>query len=259
MEDADQIIHNLYISPFETVSYYAVFDGHGGSNCADFLKENLHKIIKKHIKGESVVENWRQPLIDAFIECDQSFCDQYYEIGKFMGSAAVVCMIVEDKMVICNLGDSRIILSQNGQAIQLSRDHKPQLPEETKRIEANGGVVLFGRVQGKLAVSRAFGDFELKIASESEETTGSLVSNEPEIHIIPITSSDEFIIIGCDGLYEAYTNQELVRLVRDKLRKMPLCEQDPQRVIKDIVSEATHSRRTADNVSALLITLSGGI
>ena len=28
-------------------SFFAIYDGHGGSNCADYLKDNLHTIILK--------------------------------------------------------------------------------------------------------------------------------------------------------------------------------------------------------------------
>ena len=34
------------------VTYYAVFDGHGGPECADFLAENLHVEIKKCFMDE---------------------------------------------------------------------------------------------------------------------------------------------------------------------------------------------------------------
>lgn len=259
MEDSDQILHNLFIDPFDVVSYYAVYDGHGGSKCSEYLKENLHKYFKKNLSGISEIENWPQHIYKACLDCDQDFREKFSEIGRFMGSAAIVCLIVENKLIVCNIGDSRVVISRNGQAVQLSADHKPDLQEERKRIEDNGGIVLFGRVMGKLAVSRAFGDFDLKTTSEIDKITGPLVSVEPEINIYSLTQSDEFIIVGCDGLFEAYTNQKLVKLARDKLRKMHICEQDPQRVMREIVSEAVQTRSTSDNVTALLIALSGGI
>mmetsp|Transcript_30016 Transcript_30016/g.29714 ORF Transcript_30016/g.29714 Transcript_30016/m.29714 type:complete len:148 (+) Transcript_30016:267-710(+) len=146
--------------------------------------------------------------------------------------------------------------------MQLSRDHKPYLPDESKRIEENGGNVIFGRVQGKLAVSRAFGDFEFKENQclEDEDLIGELVIAEPEIEIVEINKeTDEFIVLGCDGLFEAFSNEDLVFQIRQKIRKMSPFEQDPQFIIKDIVKQAVADGLTSDNVSAILILLSGGI
>eukprot|EP01034_Spumella_vulgaris_P045969 gene45969-57311_t len=65
-----------------------------------------------------------------------------------------------------NAGDSRTVLSQNGQAIELTKDHKPNDPIEKMRIEKLGGFVkkVAGchRVMGNLAMSRALGDGYLK-------------------------------------------------------------------------------------------------
>jgi serine/threonine protein phosphatase PrpC len=44
----------------------------------------------------------------------------------------------------------------------LTIKHKPSDPSEKERVEKNGGHVIFGRVLGSLAVSRAFGDIEFK-------------------------------------------------------------------------------------------------
>lgn len=260
MEDSEKIIHNLFIEPFESISYYAVFDGHGGPKCSEFLKDNLHNYIKQLLQKNQIIENWPRLLIKAFKICDKAFKSQFPEDSKCMGSVAIIVIIVENTLIVCNLGDSRAILSRDGNSVALSRDHKPDLQEESLRIEKNGGYVFFGRVQGKLAVSRAFGDYELKDFPFEDEIIGPLVSVKPEIGIFEINPfHDEFIIIGCDGLFEAYTNEELVSLVRKKISRMPLFEQDPQRVIRDVVAEAVIDQRTSDNVSAILIMLSGGI
>ena len=44
-------------------------------------------------------------------------------------------------------------------AVGLSEDHKPDNFYEIKRIRAAGHTVEFSRVDGALALSRAFGDF----------------------------------------------------------------------------------------------------
>merc|ERR1719454_1552968 len=75
-------------------------------------------------------------------------------------------------MHIAHVGDSRCVLGRwidgKWNHVELTFDHKPDLPEERKRIEAAGGKVVFDgyfnyRVyakngQGGLNMSRAMGD-----------------------------------------------------------------------------------------------------
>ena len=89
------------------------------------------------------------------------------------GSTAVTCMLQPPaapggprRLLVANLGDSRCCLVRgDGSAVALSDDHKPNRPDERARVQAAGGHVVFAgcwRVQGDLAVSRAFGDSHLK-------------------------------------------------------------------------------------------------
>jgi serine/threonine protein phosphatase PrpC len=74
-----------------------------------------------------------------------------------------VCTLVTPKYIICaNAGDSRSVMGTGGSTKPLSYDHKPNLEMERKRIETAGGCVQWKRVDGDLAVSRAFGDFQYK-------------------------------------------------------------------------------------------------
>ena len=52
-------------------------------------------------------------------------------------------VIIEDNCYICNLGDSRAVMSQDfGKSVfALTRDHKPNDKQEQKRIVAAGGRV----------------------------------------------------------------------------------------------------------------------
>ena len=72
-------------------------------------------------------------------------------------------MITPTKYIIGNAGDSRSVLCRGGRAIPLSFDHKPENPEEFKRITKAGGQVYNGRVNGGLNLSRSFGDFSYKL------------------------------------------------------------------------------------------------
>lgn len=77
-------------------------------------------------------------------------------------------------------------MCRDGKASDLSVDYKASRKDEQERIKSQGGYIVFGRVLGKLAVTRAFGDFECKQIMVKDEETGektmrNFVLCEPEI------------------------------------------------------------------------------
>ena len=73
------------------------------------------------------------------------------------------------------------------------------------------------RVNGSLAVSRALGDFEYKM-DFSIDAAEQLVSPEPEISVIPRDDEvDEFIVIGCDGIWDVMSNEEVGDYIRSRM------------------------------------------
>ena len=81
---------------------------------------------------------------------------------SFAGCTANVAMIYKDELIVANAGDSRSVLFSNGEAVEMSEDHKPDLPGEKDRIIKAGGFVSDGRVNANLNLSRAIGDLEYK-------------------------------------------------------------------------------------------------
>lgn len=69
---------------------------------------------------------------------------------------------------------------------------------EKARIQAAGGFVDFGRVNGNLALSRAIGDFEFKKSAELSPEQ-QIVTAYPDVTVHEITDDDEFLVIACDG------------------------------------------------------------
>jgi len=91
-----------------------------------------------------------------------------------------------------------------------------------------------------------------------------LVLSVPEIRETKINYlTDEFILLGCDGLYDVFTSMECITFVRDKLAQMPIGEQDPQAVAGELVRTAiknsTQSHKHSDNVSVIIVCLTRGI
>ena len=68
------------------------------------------------------------------------------------GCTANVLLITNNLLICANAGDSRAVMCERGQAVELSKDHKPDLPEELNRIHKAGGEVMEGRVNGMLAM-----------------------------------------------------------------------------------------------------------
>jgi serine/threonine protein phosphatase PrpC len=93
----------------------------------------------------------------------------------------------------------------------LTELHRPTLGSEAQRITAAGGKVMFGRVQGILAVSRAFGDLSFK--SPANGSALDFVSADPFVAKERVRLEDQFLVIACDGLWDKLTYQEVTDMV----------------------------------------------
>lgn len=133
------------------------------------------------------------------------------------GSTAAAVMISPRYIYFINCGDSRTLLCHDGQVAFYTEDHKPFNPREKERIQNAGGSVTLQRVNGSLAVSRALGDFDFKEVDWRPQTE-QLVSPEPEVYELERTPEDEFLILACDGVWDAIGNEELCAFVRSRLK-----------------------------------------
>ena len=158
-------------------AFYAVFDGHGGVRAAKVAARELWK----HVHGlllrafsESESGTLGQPEIElvlqqAFAATEQEILQQARRLRWDDGCTAVAALLLGSTLAIANLGDSRAVLCSSGQAVRLSRDHKPNVKSERERIVAAGGsvrvVMGIARLNGGLSLSRAFGDASHKPAA----------------------------------------------------------------------------------------------
>lgn len=120
----------------------------------------LGSSLRNRVNESQKVSDLVNTIKETVIYMDK-WIDANLENVAATGSTCVASIIDTSnrKMFICNLGDSRAVLIEDGVFKFATDDHKPNFTPELKRIKEMGGNVQNNRVQGLLAVSRAFGDY----------------------------------------------------------------------------------------------------
>ncbi|KAG7599539.1 PPM-type phosphatase domain superfamily [Arabidopsis suecica] len=217
----------------QMVAFFGVFDGHGGARTAEYLKNNLFKNLVSH---DDFISDTKKAIVEVFKQTDEEYLIDEIGQPKNAGSTASTALLIGDKLIVANVGDSRVVASKNGSAVPLSDDHKPDRSDERQRIEDAGGFIIWAgtwRVGGILAVSRAFGDKQLK----------PYVIAEPEIQEEDI-STLEFIVIASDGLWNVLSNKDAVAIARDI--------SDAETAARKLVQEA-YARGSCDNITCIVV------
>lgn len=135
-------------------------------------------------------------------------------------------------------------------------DHKPYDEEEKRRIENAGGMVIIQRINGALAVSRALGDFDYKrnreMAPEDQQVTAL-----PVVEVLERTNSknnsnlvDSYIVLACDGIYDAISNENLEKYITYKM----LSGQPIDQIAKGCLDLCCHLG-SRDNMSIIILKL----
>ncbi|XP_034836660.1 probable protein phosphatase 2C T23F11.1 isoform X2 [Maniola hyperantus] len=211
MDDSHTQILSLPDDP--GTAFFAVYDGHGGANIAEYAGKHLHKFIT--VRPEYHLGNIEEALKQGFLDMDQAMLEEDMQ-EKVAGSTAVVVMIKDNTLYCANVGDSRAIASVRGTVEVLSYDHKPNNEEELRRITAGGGWVQLNRVNGNLALSRALGDYIFK-RNYRLSPRDQIVTAYPDVQVRQLTEDWEFIVIACDGIWEVLSNEEVLSFCRVRL------------------------------------------
>ncbi|XP_062098051.1 probable protein phosphatase 2C 27 [Humulus lupulus] len=224
-------------------AFYGVFDGHGGVDAASFIRNNILKFIVEDSHFPTCLE---KAIKGAFLKADYAFADAS-SLDISSGTTALTALIFGRTMIIANAGDCRAVLGRRGRAIEMSNDHKPNCTSEKLRIEKLGGVIYDGYLNGQLSVARALGDWHMK----GPKGSACPLSSEPELKETHLTEDDEFLIMGCDGLWDVMSSQCAVTIVRKEL----MLHNDPERCSRELVREAL-KRNTCDNLTVIVVCFS---
>lgn len=171
----------------------AVFDGHGGEKVANEAMRYLMEegILEFHLEQ---TESPKEALEMTFVQLAQQF------EKSVSGSTAVVVIVINKTVYIANLGDSRVVVYYGAEIVHQTKDHK-MTPEEIKGVEERGGSVVLGRVQGVLAIPRAFGN-NLKG-----------VGTKPDITVVDATFTH--IVLASDGVWDVVQPEQVGSIIVD--------------------------------------------
>lgn len=227
-EDRFIIIPNFFS---DSISFCGVFDGTVGSDASDFVQKNIIKhfcskpevaeILKsiqtEDVKNEKLAKLISSALRSAFQSSDSALIQMCTEHKlHYASSTGVVSFLVNNLLTIAHIGDSKACIARMKENViqpeWLTVDHKPNMPNELRRIEENGGSLawlhgnkpyirggdFFPRQQKnehpkQLNYSRAFGGKDLKMYG---------LSCEPDINHFEIGEEDKLLLIASDGLWD---------------------------------------------------------
>ncbi|KAM0790407.1 hypothetical protein ACM66B_003289 [Microbotryomycetes sp. NB124-2] len=258
MEDAHAHVLKLDdpASGSKRTSYFAVYDGHGGSTVARFAGDTVHSRLSANEQFKR--HDFEAALKQAFLDTDVDLRANPDFRGDPSGCTAVATIITDDLRIICaNAGDSRAVLSHGGEAKPLSFDHKPTNKSETSRIVAAGGFVEFGRVNGNLALSRALGDFEFK-QSTHLDPEHQIVTADPDITVHEHDEDDEFIVIACDGIWDVLSSQQVIDFVRLSVSQgKPLHKITEDLMDRCLAPDSDWGGVGCDNMTAMIVAIKG--
>lgn len=122
------------------------------------------------------------------------------------------------KLFVANAGDSRCVMGHGNKCTPLSFDHKPESQTEIDRIYKAGSTISEGRVDGNLNLTRALGDLKYKQKTDLKPEEHPITAN-PDVFEYEMPSDLDFIFMGCDGVWERKSNDEMVEWIYMKLKQ----------------------------------------
>ena len=154
------------------------------------------------------------------------------------------------------MGDSRCVVARNKKAHPLSKDHKPDDQEEKVRIEKAGGTVVNGRINKIIDVSRAFGDYLFK-SNDKLNKKEQMITSWPHTRLEQIQpKEDRFMLLMCDGIWNAMDNQVVVSHVSHRLDEgMPLADICKDVILKQVLPKGSNANTIIgrDNMTIMIV------
>lgn len=290
MEDS----HSMTVLP-SGILIYGVYDGHGGEEVAEFVSRYLPQVFKDlkqdftndEIKNgfieldKMLIKNGNEILNFAhnkkksrdslfksrMLEYKRDYPEMSPEditkelVCDYTGSTATVVFIDNDRIVTATLGDCQGVIYRNtGESIDLHKClHNLDNEVESDRVK-KAGLEVGGkplRISRELAVSRSFGDYRFK-----KQGTPKLPEDQQPVSIIPDimihnrTNNDEFLLIGCDGIFDVFTSNIITNKIKKSLENEESIELALEKLLNDCLCPLDSEQELGkDNMTVLFVNL----
>ncbi|KAH9255564.1 hypothetical protein BASA81_006394 [Batrachochytrium salamandrivorans] len=232
-----------------------VFDGHGteGHDVSKYFKQRLPKLLAT--TGGEVDES---SLVAALARTERELIENCRVDTTLSGSTGVVVLVKGNELTVANIGDSRAVLamveSNKLVARDLTCDHKPDSPEEEKRILEVGGRVFAIKfddgIDGPARVWLSYADYPGLAMSRSLCDTiakeAGVISRPDVFHETVAKPSHRALIIASDGLWEFMSSQEVVDIVQKYNHEHD--SPDPEGAVQELVRESNKRWRMNEPV-----------
>jgi len=240
------------------VSFFGVYDGHGGSSCSEWLRKNLHIEVAKRLFVANTEAELPAQLITCFDETERDHC------SKFAPGSCCCTTIVKGRKIFCaDAGDSMAVVydGAKGKMVKLNDRHGVEFSKKEiarlRKVKAEistdydmeGAVVsrdARGRFVKALYPTRGFGDADFNqlvkaacIAEGRPENehhwviatpTGAGLGYEGDAYEMK-GNGPFWLMLGCDGLWDFMQEDQITKAM---FAKHP----DPQAMAEHLVKVA---------------------
>lgn len=242
---------------------FAVCDGHGedGHKVSSLIKKKFSKLLLRNLPDIPLGNKdiYYEAIKKSYAEINQLVMNGNFD-SEYSGSTFVYVLIVGNQVFCANVGDSRAVLgrfNETWQAVDLSNDQKPNRKDESNRIIGKGGRIEASGTGNMLRIWKAC---ENSPGLAMTRSIGDAVAKEigvicePEIIDLRFLSTDKFIIIASDGVWDYISSLEAVQIVSKawKKGKSELC---CETLLDEAVKRWRNSSESIDDITILVIFL----
>lgn len=239
-----------------------LFDGHGGSEVAEFSKAVVTDLVKKN---EKVAEGkLAEAIEEVFLEIDRAIATpegkQLMEKvhkgpanARQNGCSATLLLVKDDHFVLGSVGKCTVWMVNRGQEPKLiSILHGCQDKEEKERIKAAGGWISEGRVNDSLTMTRALGILDFKHNIKLDQKS-QILTAVPDVQTHLVDDTLEFIMMGSDGTFELITPQKAAEQIRKAIAKGESVQSSLNCIIDSAIAKDTLTAEGCNNMTIITV------